>query len=71
MRANRPRPKRPKTKLDIDSLLSTVEKNLYEKKTSNKRYLTITYVGYYDDKSNYSILMYFFILFMYQNIIII
>lgn len=56
MRANRPRPKRPKKKLDIDSLLNTVEKKLNEKKTSNKRYLTITYLGYYDDKSNYLIL---------------
>jgi len=52
MRANRPRPKRPKKKLDIDSLLNTVEKKLSEKKTSNKRYLKITYLGYYDDKSN-------------------
>lgn len=53
MRANRPRAKRPKNKLDIDSLLSTVEKKLYEKKICNKRYLTITYIGYYDDKRNY------------------
>jgi len=52
MRANRPRPKRPKKKIDIDSLLNTVEKKFYEKKTSSKRYLTITYIGYYDDKSN-------------------
>jgi len=53
MRANRPRAKRPKNKLDIDSLLSTVEKKMYEKKTCNKRYLTVTYIGYYDDKSNF------------------
>lgn len=53
MRANRPRPKRPKKKFDIDSLLNIVEKKLNEKKTTNKRYLTITYLGYYDDKSNY------------------
>jgi len=30
--------------------LNTVEKKFYEKKTSSKRYLTITYIGYYDDK---------------------
>jgi len=53
MRANRPRAKRPKNKLDIDSLLTTVENQLYEKKTCNKRYLTVTYIGYYDDKSNF------------------
>lgn len=53
MRANRPRPKRPKKKLDIDSLLNTVESKLSEKKICNKRYLTVTYIGYYDDKSNY------------------
>lgn len=50
MRANRPRAKRSKNKLDIDSLLTTVENQLYEKKTCNKRYLTVTYIGYYDDK---------------------
>jgi len=53
MRANRPRPKRPKKKLDIDSLLSNVENQVYEKKTFNKRYLTISYIGYFDDKSNF------------------
>ncbi|XP_050441495.1 polycomb protein suz12-B [Adelges cooleyi] len=53
MRANRPRPKRPKKKIDIDSLLmNIVEKKLNEKKTCNKRYLTITYIGYFDDKIN-------------------
>lgn len=52
MRANRPRPKRPKKKLDIDSLLNNVENQVYEKKTFNKRYLTISYIGYFDDKMN-------------------
>lgn len=56
MRANRPKPNRPKKKLDIDSLLNTVEKKLNEKKTCNKRYLTITYIGYYDEKSNFLLL---------------
>jgi hypothetical protein len=55
MRANRPKPKRPKKKLDIDSLLSNVENQVYEKKTFNKRYLTISYIGYFDDKSNFII----------------
>lgn len=54
MKANRPKPKRQKKKLDIDSLLSIVEKKLNEKKTPNKRYLTVTYIGYYDDKSNFT-----------------
>jgi len=53
MRANRPRPKRSKKKLDIDSLLNNVENQVYEKKTFNKRYLTISYIGYFDDKSNF------------------
>lgn len=53
MRANRPRAKRPKRKLDIDSLLNAVEKQMYDKKPCSKRYLTITYIGYYDDKSNF------------------
>lgn len=56
MKANRPRAKRPKKKLDIDSLLSNMEKKHFEKKTCNKRYLTITYIGYYDDKSNFIML---------------
>jgi len=60
MRANRPRPKRPKKKLDIDSLLSNVENQVYEKKTFNKRYLTISYIGYFDDKSNFVILVSYF-----------
>lgn len=52
MRANRPKPKCPRKKIDIDSLLmNVVEKKLNEKKTCNKRYLTITYLGYFDDKS--------------------
>jgi len=57
MRANRPKPKRPKKKLDIDSLLNSVENQVYEKKTFNKRYLTISYIGYFDDKSNFIILV--------------
>lgn len=57
MRANRPRPKRPKKKLDIDSLLNNVENQVYEKKSFNKRYLTISYIGYFDDKSNCIILV--------------
>lgn len=60
MRANRPRPKRPKKKLDIDSLLNNVENQVYEKKTFNKRYLTISYIGYFDDKSNFIILVSYF-----------
>lgn len=56
MRANRPRSKHQKTKLDIDTLLHTVENKMFEKKTCNKRYLTITYIGYYDEKSKYSII---------------
>lgn len=52
MRANRPKPKRPQAKFDIDSLLNMVEKKFCEKKTCSKRYLTITYIGYYDEKSN-------------------
>jgi len=60
MRANRPRPKRPKKKLDIDSLLNNVENQVYEKKTFNKRYLTISYIGYFDDKSNFTILFSYF-----------
>lgn len=57
MRANRPRSKHLKKKLDIDTLLNTVENKLFEKKTCNKRYLTITYIGYYDDKSNSIIIL--------------
>lgn len=57
MRANRPKQKRPKKKLDIDSLLNNIENQVYEKKTFNKRYLTISYIGYFDDKSNFIILV--------------
>lgn len=53
MRANRPRSKHLKNKLDINTLLNTVESKIFEKKTCNKRYLTITYIGYYDDKCKY------------------
>lgn len=63
MRANRPRPKRPKKKLDIDSLLNNVENQVYEKKTFNKRYLTISYIGYFDDKSNFIILVLYILMF--------
>lgn len=57
MRANRPKSKRPKKKVTVDSLLDIVESNLKdEKKTCSKRYLTITYIGYYDNKSNFIIL---------------
>lgn len=60
MRANRPRPKRQKKKIDIDSLLSNVENQVYEKKTFNKRYLTISYIGYFDDKSNFILIVSYF-----------
>lgn len=57
MRANRPKSKRPKKKFDVESLLRMVENQVYEKKPCNKRqYLTITYIGYYNDKSNFIIL---------------
>jgi len=63
MRANRPKPKRPKKKLDIDSLLNNVENQVYEKKTFNKRYLTISYIGYFDDKSNFILLFLYILMF--------
>lgn len=63
MRANRPKPKRPKKKLDIDSLLNNVENQVYEKKSFNKRYLTISYIGYFDDKSNFFILVLYILMF--------
>lgn len=63
MRANRPKSKRPKKKLAVDSLLDIVENNLKdEKKTCSKRYLTITYIGYYDNKSNFIILDLFIVM---------
>lgn len=69
MRANRPRPKRPKKQLNLDSLLSTMEIKLYEKKTyCNKRYLNITYIGYFDDKSNCYCVNLFLLYFIVSNI---